>query len=115
MAELLSYSSFIEVAFLLILATAIGFLGLLFKQPLIVSFIAVGLLAGPSALDIVYSKEKIDFLSELGIATLLFLVGIKLDIKEKWTPLVGHISSFLKWLTQLMLRIFAYRSRPHQE
>jgi hypothetical protein len=34
---------------------------------------------------------------------------------EKWTPLVGHISSFLKWLTQLMLRIFAYRSRPHQE
>lgn len=81
MAELLSYSSFIEVAFLLILATAIGFLGLLFKQPLIVSFIAVGLLAGPSALDIVYSKEKIDFLSELGIATLLFLVGIKLDIK----------------------------------
>ncbi|GHZ43867.1 hypothetical protein VCSRO173_3479 [Vibrio cholerae] len=34
---------------------------------------------------------------------------------KKWTPLVGHISSFLKWLTQLMLRIFAYRSRPHQE
>ncbi|GHZ43597.1 putative transposase [Vibrio cholerae] len=34
---------------------------------------------------------------------------------QKWTPLVGHISSFLKWLTQLMLRIFAYRSRPHQE
>ncbi|MDW1948743.1 hypothetical protein R7Q42_15685, partial [Vibrio sp. 812(2023)] len=26
---------------------------------------------------------------------------------QKWTPLVGHISSFLKWLTQLMLRIFA--------
>ncbi|MBE4601725.1 S8 family serine peptidase [Vibrio navarrensis] len=35
--------------------------------------------------------------------------------EEKWTPLVGHISSFVKWLTQLMLRIFAYRSRPHQE
>ncbi|WP_337028242.1 hypothetical protein [Vibrio cholerae] len=34
---------------------------------------------------------------------------------KKWTPMVGHISSFLKWLTQLMLRIFAYRSRPHQE
>ncbi len=34
---------------------------------------------------------------------------------QKWTPTVGHISSFLKWLTQLMLRIFAYRSRPHQE
>ncbi|WP_142890485.1 hypothetical protein, partial [Klebsiella pneumoniae] len=33
-------------------------------------------------------------------------------LKQKWTPTVGHISSFLKWLTQLMLRIFAYRSRP---
>ena len=39
----------------------------------------------------------------------------KLADIQKWTPTVGHISSFLKWLTQLMLRIFAYRSRPHQE
>ncbi|MEI8673252.1 IS110 family transposase [Vibrio sp. SA48] len=35
--------------------------------------------------------------------------------RQKWPPMVGHISSFLKWLTLLMLRIFAYRSRPHQE
>ncbi|MBE4599476.1 hypothetical protein BOO33_04985 [Vibrio navarrensis] len=42
-------------------------------------------------------------------------LSIKAVDIEKWTPLVGHISSFLKWLTQLMLRIFAYRSRPHQE
>ncbi|GHX99871.1 hypothetical protein VCSRO161_2721 [Vibrio cholerae] len=40
---------------------------------------------------------------------------IRYNIIQKWTPTVGHISSFLKWLTQLMLRIFAYRSRPHQE
>ena len=45
------------------------------------SFIAVGLVAGPSALDVVKSGEKIALLSELGIAVLLFLVGIKLDIK----------------------------------
>ncbi|PWI33458.1 hypothetical protein DI392_11490 [Vibrio albus] len=33
---------------------------------------------------------------------------------QKWTPMVGHISSFLKWLIQLMPRISACRSRLHQ-
>jgi Kef-type K+ transport system membrane component KefB len=46
-----------------------------------VSFIAVGILAGPSMLNIVESKELISLLAELGIALLLFLVGLKLDVK----------------------------------
>jgi Kef-type K+ transport system membrane component KefB len=79
--ELITQSSFNEIAALLVLAALIGFVGLLLRQPLIVSFIAVGLIAGPSVLDIVHSKEQIKLLSELGIAILLFLVGIKLDIK----------------------------------
>lgn len=70
---------FYEIAALLVLAAGVGFLGLLLRQPLIVSFIAVGILAGPSVLDIVHSDEQIDLLAELGIAVLLFLVGLKLD------------------------------------
>lgn len=56
-------------------------LGLLLRQPLIVAFIAIGILSGPTAMDLVHSEEQIDLLSELGIALLLFLVGIKLDLK----------------------------------
>ncbi|MBM9593721.1 cation:proton antiporter [Rhodobacteraceae bacterium MCCB 386] len=78
---MISHSAFAEVAALLVLASGIGFVGLMLRQPLIVSFIAVGLLAGPSGLDLVRSDEQIDLLSELGIALLLFLVGIKLDVK----------------------------------
>ncbi|MGF1526784.1 MAG: cation:proton antiporter [Candidatus Competibacterales bacterium] len=63
------------------MAAAIGFLGTVLRQPLIVGFIAVGLIAGPAALDVVRSDAKIDLLSQLGIALLLFLVGIKLDVK----------------------------------
>lgn len=74
-------SPFAEVAILLVMAAGIGLVGTLLRQPLIVSFIAVGLIAGPSALDVVHSDEQIDLLSELGIAVLLFLVGIKLDVK----------------------------------
>jgi Kef-type K+ transport system membrane component KefB len=74
-------TSFTEIALLLVMAAVIGLVGTLARQPLIVSFIAVGLIAGPSALDVVRSDEQIDLLSELGIAVLLFLVGIKLDVK----------------------------------
>jgi len=79
--EMIAHSVFGEVAVLLVLAAAIGIVGMVLRQPLIVSFIAVGLIAGPSALDVVRSDEQISLLSELGIAILLFLVGIKLDVK----------------------------------
>lgn len=72
---------FAEMAVLLVMAAVVGLLGLLLRQPLIVGFIAVGLLAGPSALDVVRADDQIELLAELGIAVLLFLVGIKLDVK----------------------------------
>jgi len=72
---------FYEIAALLVLAAGVGFFGLMLRQPLIVSFIAVGILAGPSVLGIARSDEHIDLLAELGIAVLLFLVGLKLDLK----------------------------------
>ena len=81
MTDWISHSPFAEIAFLLLMAACAGLAGRLLRQPLIVAFIAVGLLAGPSALDVVRSGEQIEFLSELGIAILLFLVGMKLDIK----------------------------------
>lgn len=52
MTEVIFQSAFGEVAALLVLAAVIGFLGIILRQPLIVSFIAVGLVAGPSALDL---------------------------------------------------------------
>jgi len=79
--DVILQSPFTEFASLLALAAVVGFAGMLLRQPLIVSFIAVGLIAGPSVLDIVQSEAKIGLLSELGIAVLLFLVGIKLDVK----------------------------------
>ena len=72
---------FYELTALLVLAAAVGFLGVMLRQPMIVSFIAVGIVAGPSALNIVQSHEYIELLAELGIAVLLFLVGLKLDLK----------------------------------
>ena len=74
-------SPFYELAALLTLAGLVGFIGLMLRQPMVVSFIAVGVLAGPSVLGFVQSADKIELLAQLGIAVLLFLVGLKLDLK----------------------------------
>lgn len=71
---------FNELAAVLAVATAIGFAGLLLRQPLIVSFIVAGLVAGSGVIDIDESMETIELLAEVGIALLLFLVGLKLDL-----------------------------------
>lgn len=81
MLEIVSTSVFYEVAALLVLAAGVGLVGVLLRQPLIVSFIAVGILAGPSVLGLARSEEHINLLAELGISILLFLVGLKLDIR----------------------------------
>lgn len=76
----ISIAPFYEFAIILILAATLGLLGQLLRQPLIVMFIALGILVGPSALNLISSTDKINLLSELGIAILLFLVGLKLDL-----------------------------------
>ena len=71
---------FYEVAALLLLAAGCGAIALLLRQPVIVAFIAVGMLAGPAGLNWVHSADQVDLLAKLGIALLLFVVGLKLDV-----------------------------------
>lgn len=74
-------SPFYELTALLLAAMVIGVVSLLLRQPMIVSFIIVGILVSPNFLGIVQSYEHIELLAELGIAVLLFLVGLKLDLQ----------------------------------
>ncbi len=74
-------SVFNETAAILALAAGMGVLGLALRQPLIVAFIATGIVAGPDALGLVQGSEHVGLLAEIGVAVLLFLVGLKLDLK----------------------------------
>jgi len=71
---------FTEVAALLLVAAVIGAIGVRLRQPLIVAFIAVGILVGPSVLGWVSADDQVDLLAKLGIALLLFVVGLRLDL-----------------------------------
>ena len=73
--------AFHEVAALVLAAAVIGALAVRLRQPLIVAFIAVGVLAGPSALAVIQATDEIHLLAELGIALVLFVVGLKLDLR----------------------------------
>jgi Kef-type K+ transport system membrane component KefB len=78
--DIIIADTFFEFAAILFIAAILGLLGNLLKQPLIVSFIAVGILVGPFGLDLIQSIDQIHLLAELGIAILLFAVGLKLDL-----------------------------------
>ncbi|MEM1186935.1 MAG: cation:proton antiporter [Pseudomonadota bacterium] len=71
---------FFQVGLILGMASLVGFFARSLRQPLIVSFIAVGILLGPSALGIVVPSNEIELFARLGIALLLFIVGLKLDL-----------------------------------
>lgn len=100
---LLELNTFNEIALLIGLATALGIIGMVLRQPMIVAFIAAGLLAGPDVLNIVRSTEAVSLLSQISIAVLLFLVGLKLDtglVRSlggwRWLPVSGRSRSRLR-------------------
>jgi Kef-type K+ transport system membrane component KefB len=81
---------FLEISLVILLATAISGLMQFLRQPLIIGHIITGLIVGPYLLNIVSSNETFEVFSQMGIALLLFIIGLSLNpkvIKE-----VGRIS-----------------------
>lgn len=83
MNAIIEASIFYQIAAVLVLASVVGFMALKLKQPLIVAFILTGFLAGPEMFSLVREEDRaiIETLAHLGIALLLFMVGLKLDLK----------------------------------
>jgi len=69
------------MAAVLAVAAIVAFIAHRARQPLIVAFIVVGVIVGPSLLGWVEEAGTLELLAEIGIAILLFLVGLKLDIR----------------------------------
>ncbi|MBF6213245.1 cation:proton antiporter [Nocardia puris] len=68
------------VAIILVIAAAAGMVAVRLRQPMIVAFIGVGILVGPVGTGWVDADSTIELLARLGIAILLFLVGLRLDM-----------------------------------
>ena len=94
----------LETAFLLItsLAFALGFTWL--KQPPLLGYIAAGILLGPSFVKLIQYSPALEFLGEMGVLMLLFVVGQELDLhhfKKIWKKAISCI--FLQLLTSFII------------
>lgn len=88
---------FFSIGIVTIVATCIGYLARLWKQPLIPAYIVSGILLGPLGLGLITNQAEIRVLSEIGIAFLLFMVGLELEFKRlKDIGLVASVGGILE-------------------
>ena len=73
---------FAELALLLLIAALAGAVSVRLRQPVLIAYIAAGIAVGPAGFGLVSAHDQIDLLAQIGVAVLLFLVGLKLDLQH---------------------------------
>jgi Kef-type K+ transport system membrane component KefB len=76
----IAQGAFAEFALLLLIAALTGMVATWLRQPVLIAYIAVGILVGPAALGLATAHDQIALLAEIGVTVLLFAVGLKLDL-----------------------------------
>lgn len=71
-----------DLAILLIAALVFGTIMQRLGQPLVLGYILAGATAGPYALGIISNAQDVELLAELGVALLLFTLGIQFSFKQ---------------------------------
>ncbi len=93
----------LELGFVLVLAAVLSLLAHRFRQPLVLAYILTGVIVGPAVLNAITSAEFLDTFATLGVAFLLFLVGI--NLKPSALKEMGR-SAFLAGIGQVILTVF---------
>jgi len=75
-------SSFSEFALILLISALAGAVAVRLRQPLLIAYIVVGIVLGPAVLGIVEARHQVVLLSQVGVTVLLFVVGLRLDLKH---------------------------------
>jgi Kef-type K+ transport system membrane component KefB len=75
-------SILIDIGAAILAATVLAYFARALRQPLLLAYIGAGLLIGPPGLGIVRNEKTIAELSELGLAFLMFIVGLEIDLKK---------------------------------
>ncbi|MDQ3064649.1 MAG: cation:proton antiporter [bacterium] len=73
---------FTELSLVILVTAGVSIIMKLIRQPLILGYILSGLLVGPSFLGLIHSTEMFEAFSALGIALLLFIIGLGMNVSE---------------------------------
>jgi Kef-type K+ transport system membrane component KefB len=71
-----------DIGAAILAATLLAYVARALRQPLLLAYIGAGLLIGPPGLGLVRNEKTIADLSELGLAFLMFIVGLEIDLKK---------------------------------
>lgn len=99
-------TAFVNLGIVIVAATALGIAARMVKQPPILAYILAGILVGPAAFSFVNDPEAFGTFSTIGIAFLLFIIGLNLDfrmLKE-----VGPISVAIGVANIALCTLFAF-------
>ncbi len=75
-------SLLVNIGVIIVLSAFLAYIAKVFKQPLLVAYVIAGILLGPVGLKLITDTAQISAIAELGIAFLLFAVGLELDINK---------------------------------
>ncbi len=92
-------NAFTIIAIIIAAGSLLAYISSLFKQPLIIGYVLAGFLLGPlfKLIDPVSNAEIIRTFSEIGMAFLLFSVGLEVDIsKLKRVGLIATLGGLIK-------------------
>jgi monovalent cation:H+ antiporter-2, CPA2 family len=70
-----------------------GYLCVRLKQPIIAGYLLAGIAIGPHALGLISETEQISVLSELGVALLLFALGVEVSLKDIFSSAARSVSA----------------------
>jgi Kef-type K+ transport system membrane component KefB len=71
--------AFLQLSMVIVLATVVALIMRLLRQPLIIGHIITGIIVGPSVLNVIHDRAAFDTFSDIGIALLLFIIGLELN------------------------------------
>lgn len=71
---------FAQLSLVIAVVAIVSIIMKLLRQPLIVGYILTGILVGPSFLHLIQDKETFEGFSKIGIALLLFIIGLGLNL-----------------------------------
>src|SRR3989338_3713775 len=71
-----------QVGLAIVLAATLAYIAKLLRQPVILGYIAAGVLAGPAQGFGWLTPEAIEPISQLGLILLLFMIGLEIDLKK---------------------------------
>jgi len=100
-----------DVGLCIVVAAVLAVISSRWKQPLIIAYLAAGVLIGPEiGLKWITDHHTIEVISEVGLILLLFIIGLEIDLKELRTSgksvLVTGVLQFLL-CTGLGLLVFS--------